>query len=61
MPTAVEAWKADLRAKNRGKLADTIANPTANPEAFEEGWDVALEREAGALSLTDSGVKVNGS
>lgn len=61
MPTAVDAWKADLKAKNRPRLADMIASPTADPEVFEEGWDAALEREAAMLSLSDSGVTVNGS
>jgi coatomer subunit beta' len=61
VPAAVEAWKADLKAKNRATLADTIASPTTNPEVFEEGWEAALEREAAALSLAGSGVEVNGS
>jgi len=60
VPTAVDSWKADLKAKNRPRLADMIASPTADPEVFEEGWDAALEREAAMLSLSDSGVAVNG-
>ena len=61
MSTAVEAWKADLKTRNRAKLADAIASPNTDPEVFEEGWDAALEREAATLSITDSGVKTNGS
>lgn len=63
MPTTVEAWKEDLKIKNRAKLADTIATPASNPDLFEEGWEAALEKEAAALQLGTSaaGVVVNGS
>ena len=47
-PEAVQAWQTDLHSKNRAKLADAIADPNAHPELFEEGWDGALRREAGA-------------
>ena len=48
VPEAVQAWRGELQAKNRTKLAQSIAEPTANPELFEEGWDEALQREASA-------------
>jgi len=44
-PKAVEAWKSDLVAKNRSKIAATVADPAANPELFGEGWEDVLERE----------------
>ena len=61
VPEAVQAWRADLQAKNRTKLAAAVADPSSNPEMFEEGWEEALQREAsapapGALLLNgDSG------
>lgn len=66
MPKTVEVWKEELKAKNRTKIADTIASPTTNPEVFEEGWEAALEKEATALKLNTEGspeaapVTVNG-
>ena len=60
----VEVWKEELKARNRSKIADTIASPTTNPEVFEEGWEAALEKEAAALKLgTDEppAVTANGS
>ena len=47
-PEAVQAWRGDLEAKKRTKLAAAVADPTANPELFEEGWEEALQREASA-------------
>jgi coatomer subunit beta' len=44
-PKAVEAWKADLKA--RPKIAASIAEPTANSDLFEEGWSDALSKEQG--------------
>ncbi|KIY66325.1 Coatomer, beta' subunit [Cylindrobasidium torrendii FP15055 ss-10] len=44
-PKAVSAWKADLKAKDRVKLADSVADPTTDVDLFEEGWDIALEKE----------------
>ena len=49
-PEAVQAWQTDLHSKNRPKLADAIADPTTHPELFEEGWQGALQREAGATA-----------
>ncbi|KAH9947204.1 coatomer beta [Amylocystis lapponica] len=46
VPEAVEAWRTDLQAKNRSKLAAAVAHPADNPELFEEGWEDVLEREA---------------
>lgn len=48
MPAAVQAWRAELQAKNRTKLAAAVADPASNPEMFEEGWEEALQREAAA-------------
>ncbi|KAF9443984.1 coatomer protein [Macrolepiota fuliginosa MF-IS2] len=47
VPDALAAWKSELKAKNRSKLAGGIADPETNPELFEEGWEKALEREKG--------------
>ncbi|OSC97980.1 coatomer beta [Trametes coccinea BRFM310] len=64
-PEAVKAWRADLQAKNRTKLAAAVADPSENPELFEEGWEEALQREAGApapeapLVNGDSAVEVS--
>lgn len=44
-PTAVKAWKEELEAKKRVRLASTIADPEESPEAFDEGWDDALAKE----------------
>ncbi|KAF9011330.1 coatomer WD associated region-domain-containing protein [Cyathus striatus] len=44
-PAAVSAWKSELLAKNRPKIADGIATPEKNPELFEEGWEGALAKE----------------
>jgi coatomer subunit beta' len=44
-PKAVQAWKSDLVAKKRSKVAATIADPATNPEMFEEGWEDVLARE----------------
>lgn len=41
---SVEQWREGLGSKGK-KLAGTIANPEEHPEAFEEGWEAALERE----------------
>ena len=61
-PEAVKAWRGDLQAKNRPKLATAVADPSENPELFEEGWEEALQREAGGpasespLANGDSGM-----
>lgn len=49
-PEAIRAWRADLEAKKRTKLANAVADPTVNPELFEEGWEEALQRETSALA-----------
>ncbi|KIM41967.1 hypothetical protein M413DRAFT_27504 [Hebeloma cylindrosporum] len=46
---AVEAWKSDLVAKKRSKVAATIADPATNSEMFEEGWEDVLAREEALL------------
>lgn len=48
-PKAVQAWKSDLSAKKRSKIATTIADPATNPEMFEEGWEDVLAREEALL------------
>ncbi|KAJ4465850.1 coatomer WD associated region-domain-containing protein [Lentinula lateritia] len=45
VPRTVLAWKAELNAKSRPKIAETIANPDVNPDLFEEGWNSVLEKE----------------
>ncbi|KAJ3966445.1 coatomer WD associated region-domain-containing protein [Lentinula raphanica] len=45
VPKTVLAWKADLTARGRPKIADMIANPDVNPELFGEGWAGVLEKE----------------
>ena len=46
-PRAVDAWKADLTAKSRPKLAESIAHPDFNTDLFEEGWADAVAKEQG--------------
>jgi coatomer subunit beta' len=38
-------WRAELRNKNRPKIAASVAHPGENAELFEEGWEEALGRE----------------
>lgn len=45
VPKAVAAWKSDLVAKGRSKIANTIVDPSAKSEMFEEGWEAAVARE----------------
>ncbi|EFI27813.1 hypothetical protein CC1G_14736 [Coprinopsis cinerea okayama7 len=45
VPSAVKAWKADLTAKGRPKIAEGIADPDEHKELFEEGWEEALRHE----------------
>lgn len=37
-------WKESLQLRGK-KIADTLADPEEHPDAFEEGWEAALERE----------------
>ncbi|KAI4527169.1 Coatomer, beta' subunit [Schizophyllum commune Loenen D] len=48
-PRAVDAWKADLTAKSRAKLAESIAHPDFNTDLFEEGWTDAVAKEQGKV------------
>ncbi|KAK0443982.1 coatomer protein [Desarmillaria tabescens] len=48
VPKAVDAWQADLKAKNRPKIAASVAHPSANADLFEEGWEDALAKESGS-------------
>ncbi|KZT06448.1 coatomer beta [Laetiporus sulphureus 93-53] len=62
VPEAVSAWRAELKAKNRPKLAAAVADPHDNPELFEEGWEAALKREQGEEASTEAepAPRVNG-
>jgi len=51
-PKAVSAWREELNAKNRPKIAASIAHPEENAELFTEGWENALEREREPPSTT---------
>ncbi|KIJ98527.1 hypothetical protein K443DRAFT_207234 [Laccaria amethystina LaAM-08-1] len=44
-PKAVQAWKTELVAKNRPKIAEAVADPSTKPELFEEGWEGVLATE----------------
>ncbi|KAH7905135.1 coatomer WD associated region-domain-containing protein, partial [Hygrophoropsis aurantiaca] len=57
VPRAADAWRDDLKAKGKPKIAAAIAHPGENPELFEEGWEAALGREGGGVGV---GVGVNG-
>ena len=57
-PEAVQAWRGELEAKKRTKLAAAVADPSANPELFEEGWEEALQREGSAPGSDIVGFKV---
>ncbi|PBK63488.1 coatomer protein [Armillaria solidipes] len=48
VPKAVDAWQADLKTKNRPKIAASVAHPSANADLFEEGWKDALGKESGS-------------
>ncbi|KAF5321563.1 hypothetical protein D9619_000091 [Psilocybe cf. subviscida] len=60
-PQAVAAWKAELTAKSRSKIANTIADPAENSELFKEGWEAALAKEEEALAASSEGNLVNAS
>ncbi|KAG7447824.1 coatomer protein [Guyanagaster necrorhizus] len=47
VPKAVNAWQADLKTKNRPKIAASVAHPEENADLFEEGWEDALTKESG--------------
>ncbi|KAK0230129.1 coatomer protein [Armillaria fumosa] len=46
VPKAVDAWQADLKTKNRPKIAASVAHPSTNADLFEEGWKDALAKES---------------
>ncbi|KAI0690264.1 coatomer beta [Cytidiella melzeri] len=48
MPAAVTAWKLELQAKGRGKIASALADPVETPDLFAEGWKDAVSRESTA-------------
>lgn len=41
----VDAWRAELRSKNKPKIAASVAHPVENGELFEGEWEEALSRE----------------
>ena len=45
VPKAVDAWRGDLKSKNRLKIAASIVHPENNAALFDEGWEQALSRE----------------
>ena len=51
-PEAVQAWKGELEAKKRSKLAAAIADPVANSELFEEGLKGSVEKEHSPLPVS---------
>ncbi|VDB90110.1 unnamed protein product [Peniophora sp. CBMAI 1063] len=53
VPAVVDAWRDELKSKNRPKIAAAIASPTEQAELFEEGWENALagEQQGGAPAL----------
>jgi coatomer subunit beta' len=59
-PKAVQAWRSDLKSKNRLRLANAVADPSETPELFEEGWEEALQREASAGEPVAPKPKING-
>ncbi|KIJ69714.1 hypothetical protein HYDPIDRAFT_120671 [Hydnomerulius pinastri MD-312] len=56
VPKTVDAWRDELKAKNKPKVAASVAHPAEHAQLFEEGWEDALSREA----ETRSGDGVNG-
>ncbi|KAI6146437.1 coatomer WD associated region-domain-containing protein [Pisolithus tinctorius] len=46
VPKAVDAWRTELRMKNRPRIAASIGHPSEHTELFEEGWQDVLSREA---------------
>jgi coatomer subunit beta' len=42
---AVSAWRDELKAKNRPKVAAGIAHPDEDAALFTEGWDDVLKME----------------
>lgn len=44
-PQVVDGWRAELRKKNKPKVAASVAHPIENTDLFEEGWEEALNRE----------------
>ncbi|EJU06310.1 coatomer beta' subunit [Dacryopinax primogenitus] len=47
VPKVVAAWKADLNAQHKPKIAAMIADPEEHPDLFEEGWQNAVAKERG--------------
>ena len=44
----MQAWRAELESKKRGKLAAAVVDPVEHPELFPEGFGDAVAREATA-------------
>lgn len=45
VPQTVDVWRAELRSKNKPKVAASVAHPIENMDLFEEGWEEVLGRE----------------
>lgn len=60
VPEVVEAWKADLKGRNKPKIAERIADPRENPELFEEGWGGGSGGERSGSGEEEEEEKVNG-
>lgn len=49
VPAIVTEWKTSLRETKRSKqdaIASSLGDPSTDPDAFEEGWQQALHKEA---------------
>ncbi|KAI0033319.1 coatomer protein [Vararia minispora EC-137] len=56
VPEVVDAWRSDLKARGRSKIAAAVASPLEHAELFEEGWGKALAREQGSTTPVANGV-----
>ncbi|KAK0190304.1 coatomer protein [Armillaria mellea] len=59
VPKAVDAWQADLKTKNRPKIAASVAHPSTNADLFEEGWKDALAKESDSGAGSQNAVLVD--
>ncbi|KAI6032373.1 coatomer WD associated region-domain-containing protein [Pisolithus microcarpus] len=50
VPKAVDAWRTELRRRNKSKIAVSIGHPSEHAELFEEGWQDVLCREVESRS-----------
>lgn len=47
VPAALQAWRTDLEAKGKSKVANLLGDPTRGQDAelFQEGWQESLQKE----------------